>query len=97
MTNERQAILALVAMGRITALEAERLIRASQDAATQSAARLVARQWSLIALACLAAWVTVAHPHFNGLAALVHSALTHGSRALQSAISLGFKPTGGSV
>jgi hypothetical protein len=89
MTYERRAILSLVAMGRITAAEAERLIAAWQDT----------REFVWIAAACIAACALHAHPHLSldGLANLVHAVLNHGTRALHTAASIGFRKMGGSV
>jgi hypothetical protein len=89
MTCERRAILSLVAMGRITAAEAERLIAAWQDT----------REFVWIAIACGAACVFHAHPHLSldGLASLAHVVLNHGTRALHTAASIGLKKIGGSV
>jgi hypothetical protein len=89
MTHERRAILSLVAMGRITAAEAERLMIVWQDA----------REWVWIAAACIAACVLQAHPHvnFDGIANFAHTVLNHGTRTLHTAASIGLKKMGGSV
>jgi hypothetical protein len=82
MNYERRAILSLVAMGRITAAEAERLIASWQDS----------REWFWIAVACIAACALHAYPHLglDGLASLAHTVLNHGTRALHTAASVGF-------
>jgi hypothetical protein len=89
MTYESRAILSLVAMGRITVAEAERLIAAWQDT----------RELVWIAVACVAACALHSHPHLSldGLASLAHTVLNHGTRALHTAASIGFKRMGGSV
>jgi hypothetical protein len=53
MGNERRTILALVAAGRISAADAERLVRAWNEPA----------QWLLAAIVCLA--IGLAHPHLQ--------------------------------
>ena len=94
MNNERRAILYLVAMGRITAAEAERLMLAWQNPAWQDA-----RDWIGITILCLAACVMQAHPHFrlDGLGSVLHMVLDHRTRALHTAVSIGLNRRGGSV
>ena len=89
MISERRAILSLVATGRITAAEAERLILTWQDA----------REWVWIAIVCAAACILQAHPHFHfdGLGAALHTVVDHGTKALHTATSIGLKRMGGSV
>jgi hypothetical protein len=89
MTYEHRAILWLVAMGRITAGEAERLIAAWQDT----------REFLWIAAACVVAFALHSHPHLSldGVANLVHVVVNHGTRALHTVASIGFKRMGGSV
>ena len=53
MGNERRTILALVAAGRISAAEAERLVRAWNEPA----------QWFLVAIICLV--LVLDHPHLQ--------------------------------
>jgi hypothetical protein len=93
MISERRAILSLVAMGRITAAEAERLMLIGrytwQDAG----------EWVWIAVACLAAFLLQAHPHIHihGFGGLFHAVVANGTRALHNAVSLGSKKMGGSL
>ena len=89
MIDEHRAILSLVAAGRITAAEAERLIAASEDA----------REWFWIAVACAAACLLQSYPHLrlDGLAGLFHTALDHGTRLLHTAAITGLKRMGGIV
>jgi len=89
MMYERRAILSLLASGRITALEAERLIAASEDA----------REWIWIALACAAACLLQTHPHLrlSGLGNLMHAVIDHGTRLLHTAAWTGLKRMGGIV
>ncbi len=99
MINERRAILSLVAMGRITAAEAERLILIWQDGIWQDTIWQDAREWIWIAIVCAAACVMQAHPHFhfNGLGTALHTVVDQGTKALHTAASIGFKKMGGSV
>jgi hypothetical protein len=82
MGNEKRAILALVAAGRISAAEAERLVRAWNEPA----------QWFLAAIVCLV--VVLAHPHLQPhLAAApgahwLHDILRHGLDAANTAARL---------
>jgi hypothetical protein len=94
MIYERRAILSLLAMGRITAAEAERLMLIWRDTAWQQAA-----EWLLIAVACLAAGILQSHPHIrlHGFGSFAHAVVAHGTRALHNAVSITFKPMGGSV
>jgi len=89
MMNEHRAILSLVAAGRITAAEAERLIAASEDA----------REWLWIAVACASACLLQTHPHLrlDGLARLLQTAVDHGTRLLHTAAITGLKRVGGIV
>jgi hypothetical protein len=89
MINERRAILSLVAMGRITAAEAERLILTWQDA----------REWIWIAIVCAAAFVLQAHPsiHIDEFGSLAHAVVANGERALHTAASIGLKKMGGTI
>ena len=93
MISERCAILSLVAMGRITAAEAERLLLiwryTWQDAG----------EWAWITVACLAAFLLQAHPHIHihGFGGLFHAVAANGARALHNAVSLGSKKMGGSI
>jgi hypothetical protein len=89
MFYQQRAILSLIAAGRISVVEAERLIAAWQDA----------REWFWIAVACAAACVLQAHPHFNlqALGGLLHSIAGNGTRLLHTASMLGFNRNGGSV
>ncbi len=94
MNYERRAILSLVAMGRITAAEAERLMLAWQNQAWQDA-----RDWIWITVVCATACLLQTHPHlnFDGLGTLLHTVVDHGTRALHTAASIGLKKMGGSV
>lgn len=87
MLHQQRAILSLIAAGRITALEAERLIAAWQDA----------REWFWIAVACIAACVLQAQPHIDiqGLGGLLHAVAWHGTRLLHAAAVDGLKRIGG--
>jgi hypothetical protein len=82
MGNEKRAILALVAAGRISAAEAERLVRAWNEPA----------QWFLAAIVCLV--VVLAHPHVQPhLAAQpgaywLHDLVRHGLDAANTAARL---------
>jgi|HubBroStandDraft_2_1064218.scaffolds.fasta_scaffold1883680_1 hypothetical protein len=89
MINERRAILSLVAMGRITAAEAERLILAWQDA----------RDWIWIAIVCAAALALQAHPsiHIDVFGSLAHAVVANGTKVLHTAASIGLKRLGGTV
>lgn len=89
MSYQQRAILSLLAAGRITAFEAERLIAAWEDT----------REWLWIACACVAACVLQAHPHINlhALAGLLHSVAGHGTNLLHTAAVHGFKRIGGNV
>jgi len=83
MIYERRAILSLLAAGRITAAEAERLIAAWEDS----------REWIWIAVACFAACLLQTHPHFriDSLGNLLHAIVDHGSRTLHNAALIGLK------
>ncbi|KAA6465130.1 hypothetical protein DYQ86_04030 [Acidobacteria bacterium AB60] len=89
MTDERRAILSLIAAGRITPAEAERLIAAWQDA----------REWVWLALGCLAVCLLGAHPHWgiDGLPGLLHSIVAQGTRLLHAAAVAGIQGRGGSL
>ena len=89
MINERRAILSLVAMGRITAAEAERLMLTWQDA----------REWIWIAIVCAAAVVFQAQPHIHidAFGSLAHAVVANGTRVLHTAASIGLKRMGGTV
>lgn len=94
MNYERRAILSLLAMGRITAADAERLMLIFRDSAWQQAG-----EWLLIAVACMTAVIIESNPHIHlyGLGNFAHAVVAHGTRALHAAISIGFKPMGGSI
>ena len=89
MTHERRAILALIALGRITPREAERLILAWHNA----------REWLWITVLCVTVCLVQNHPHIrlNGLGALLHGALNHGAQAFHSAASTALKRMGGII
>lgn len=89
MSYQQRAILSLLAAGRITAAEAERLIAAWQDE----------REWLWIAGACVAACVLQMHPHidFHALGGLLHAVAGHGTNLLHTAATQGFKRIGGSI
>jgi hypothetical protein len=89
MIYEQRAILSLIAAGRITAAEAERLIAAWEDA----------REWFWIAIACAAASLLQMHPHLrlDNLGSLLHTFVDHGTRLLHTAAWTGLKRMGGSV
>jgi hypothetical protein len=79
MGNERRAILALVAAGRISAAEAERLVRAWNEPA----------QWFLAAMVCLV--ILLAHAHVQAPAAAahwLHELVRHGLDAANTAARL---------
>ncbi len=80
MGNDKKVILALVAAGRITAAEAERLMRVWNEPA----------QWFLAAIVCLA--FALAHPHLQPHAAAgahwFHDILRHGLDAANTAARL---------
>ena len=89
MITERRAILSLIALGRITAAEAERLFAAWEDA----------REWLWIALGSVAACLLGSHPHLRleDLGGLVHHFVDQGTKLLHNAASFGFKKVGGMV
>ena len=89
MSYERRTILSLIAAGRITTAEAERLIAAAEDA----------REWLWIALGCIAVCLLQSHPHvdFGALGSLLHTVVGHGTKLLHGAASFGFKKMGGMV
>ena len=97
MIYERRAILSLLAMGRITAADAERLMLIWQDTDWHQAQQ--AGEWLWIAVACIAAALLQSHPHIrlHGFGTFAHAVVAHGTRALHNAVSIGFKPTGGSI
>lgn len=92
MNDERRALLSLIAAGRITAGEAERLILAWEKPAWQDA-----RDWVWVGVACAGACLLQAHPHFSfdGLSTFLHGVAAHGTRALHTALSMSFKRMGG--
>ena len=89
MINERRAILSLIASGRITAPEAERLLAAWEDT----------REWFWIALACAAACLLQSHPHLrlDDLTSMLHAFVDHGTRLLHNAALVAIKKVGGIV
>jgi hypothetical protein len=93
MLYERRAILSLIAAGRITAAEAERLLLAWHQA------REWAREWVWISALCLAVCFVQTHPHIRlqGLGNLLHTAVAHGTQALHTATSIGLKRMGGNL
>lgn len=104
MIYEQRAILSLVAMGRITGAEAERLIiawkiPARHNPVWQSTAWQDVRDWVWIALACVGAWLLQTHPHLSldAIGNLLHGVATHGTRVLHTAASIGSKKMGGSI
>jgi len=80
MGNEKRTILALVAAGRITGAEAERLVRAWNEPV----------QWFLAAVACLAAALASPHlqPHAAAGAHWLHDFVRHGLDAANTAAQL---------
>jgi hypothetical protein len=91
MLYERRVILSLIATGRITAAEAERLLLAWDQS------RAWAREWVWIAALCLGLCFAQVHPHLEGLGHLLHAAIAHGTQALYTATSIDLKRTGGNV
>jgi hypothetical protein len=89
MSYQQRAILSLLAAGRITAFEAERLIAAWEDT----------REWLWIAGAGVAACLLQAHPHMNlhALLGLLHSVVGHGTNLLHTVAAHGFNRIGGNV
>jgi hypothetical protein len=89
MINERRAILVLIDAGRITVLEAERLIAAWEDA----------REWFWIAVACAAVCLLQSDPHITleGLASLLHTFVDHATKLPHHAASFGLNKVGGMV
>ena len=89
MFYQQRAILFLIAAGRITVSEAERLIAAWEDT----------REWLWIAIGCVAMCVLQSHPHINlhALGGLLHAVAGHGTNLLHAAAAHGFKRTGGSI
>ncbi len=89
MTHERRAILSLIAMGRMTAIEAERLVLAWHEA----------REWFWITALSIAVCLIQTHPHIHlgSLGNLLHGAVAQGAQALHTAASISFKRMGGIV
>ena len=89
MRSEKRTILALVAAGRISAAEAERLVRAWNEPA----------QWFLAAIVCLV--IVLAHPHLQLHAAAgahwLHDLVRHALNAGNTAARLLTQQKDGSV
>lgn len=89
MRKDRQAILSLVAMGRITACEAERLLIASNDG----------REWFWLAAIVGLAYFAQAHGNldFSGLWHMAQRILDAAQHGLQTAVWMLGNGTGGRV
>jgi hypothetical protein len=87
MSYQQRAILSLIAAGRITALEAERLIAAWEDE----------REWLWIVVACIGACLLQMHPHinFHALGGLLNTVAGHGANLIHTAATHGLKKIGG--
>jgi hypothetical protein len=89
MQSERRAILGLVAAGRISAMEAERLLRAGNDA----------REEIWIVTACLLICLTQVHLHLSldGAGHIIESFAREIFSAWSGAFSMLTKGMGGTI